>query len=129
MPSVAPISMYHAHFAATVFDYNGPNDYSTTFSLSLTAFDNTTAFPGQQWQQNKTDLGLRSAYKYMGIAPETPQERLASTIRLIIRTGRLCYRTSVVQARLGSKAAAWARLLRAHGPRNPRPSREPGQAL
>ncbi|KAI5993228.1 hypothetical protein EDD15DRAFT_2518929 [Pisolithus albus] len=36
---------------------------------------------------------------------------------------------SVVQARPGSKATAWARLLRAHGLGNVRPSREPGQAL
>ncbi|KAI5990510.1 hypothetical protein EDD15DRAFT_2369970 [Pisolithus albus] len=37
--------------------------------------------------------------------------------------------SSVVQARLGLKAAAWARPARAHGPRQLRPSREPGQAL
>ncbi|KAI6038887.1 hypothetical protein EDC04DRAFT_2603576 [Pisolithus marmoratus] len=58
----------------TFFDYNGPNDYSKTFNESLTAFDNARVLAGQRWEQNKTDLDLRSAYNYMGVAPKTPQE-------------------------------------------------------
>ncbi|KAI5988510.1 hypothetical protein EDC04DRAFT_2992954 [Pisolithus marmoratus] len=58
----------------TFFDYNGPNDYSKTFNASLTAFDNARVLAGQRWEQNKTDLDLRSAYNYMGVAPKTPQE-------------------------------------------------------
>ncbi|KAI6146040.1 hypothetical protein BKA82DRAFT_1008577 [Pisolithus tinctorius] len=57
------------------FDYNGPNDYSTAFDASLAAFNNAIVLPGERWQQNKTDLDLRSTYNYMGVAPKTPQEQ------------------------------------------------------
>ncbi|KAI6145934.1 hypothetical protein BKA82DRAFT_1006193 [Pisolithus tinctorius] len=58
----------------TFFDYNGPNNYSATFEASLAAFDNARVLAGQRWQENKTDLDLRSAYNYLGVAPKTPQE-------------------------------------------------------
>ncbi|KAI6032492.1 amine oxidase [Pisolithus marmoratus] len=56
----------------TFFDYNGPNDYSKTFNASLTAFDNARVLAAMGTKQ--TDLDLRSAYNYMGVAPKTPQE-------------------------------------------------------
>ncbi|KAI6137896.1 amine oxidase [Pisolithus tinctorius] len=68
---VYAIRCFHLPF----FDYNGPNDYSATFNASLTAFNNAIVLAGERWQQNKTDLDLRSAYNYMGVAPKTPQEQ------------------------------------------------------
>ncbi|KAI6145944.1 hypothetical protein BKA82DRAFT_4162829 [Pisolithus tinctorius] len=58
----------------TFFDYNGPNNYSATFEASLAAVESARALAGQRWQENKTDLDLRSAYNYLGVAPKTPQE-------------------------------------------------------
>ncbi|KAI6106451.1 amine oxidase [Pisolithus croceorrhizus] len=68
----------------TFFDYNGPNDYSATFDASLTAFNNARALAGERWQQNQTDLDLRSAYNYLGVSPKTPQEAACQNASVII---------------------------------------------
>ncbi|KAI6135382.1 amine oxidase [Pisolithus thermaeus] len=99
----------HLFTNITFFDYNGPNDYSATFNASLTAFDNARALAGQRWQQNQTDLDLRSAYNYMGVSPKTPQEEACEYYQIDYTDAYRSHRSLDAQdaSQTSSLAAAW----------------------
>lgn len=90
----------HLFSNITFFDYNGPNNYSDKFEASLDAFDKARALAGQRWQQNQTDLDLRSAYNYLGVSPKTPQEQACEYYQIDYEYAQDASQTS-------SLASAW----------------------
>ncbi|KAG9311033.1 amine oxidase [Chiua virens] len=67
-------TVYSDFSSLSTYDETGYNNYTDLFSKSIDNFDYAIAAAGQRLQDGEVDMSMRSAYRYLNIAPTTPQE-------------------------------------------------------